>query len=378
MCANLDSWLAAEDPAEAEACARRLLGVPGPGHRARLLAAADVHPHKFGLTLLTAWQARGDALEKDQAARVRGAAERQSRQAALARELCRAVPGVWRLKGPSTSRLYPTGVLRHEYDIDLCAPGEPELWAVARLLAGRGWVPRAVWMRAGRDGRDRQTGVVLQSAAHEADIVEVTTDPLEGDHWRVDSRPLDLAGTDSASLAFLLLVEEGSARPYGVRDVYDGALLLGELARTGRGGCAGELLAAAGLGAQWARLRRGLLRSGLVADPYELVPPTGRRAPAVRSLRRPVRSGLLLLGHLVRRHQWAPGVGLLTRAQAVLGAERCYRSRVALHGVRVGGTGHPGGTAALRFAGPLGMLTTPVGDFALSIGGDVLEEWLDR
>lgn len=370
----------AADPAEVEAGARRLLGLPGTGQRARLLAAADLWPHKFGVSLLSCWQARGEALEPAQAALVRAAADRARRHQALAVELCAAVPGLWRLKGPATSRLYPAGVLRQERDVDLGTPGEGELWDAVRLLSDRGWTVDAVWLRAGRGARDRQVGAALRSPATEPDLLEVTTDPLEGDHWRVDSRPLDLAGTDSASLAFLLLVEEGTARPYGVRDVYDAVVLLRELAATGRGPVAADLLAAAGLGRHWQRLRRGVQRSGLVPDPDEVLPPpTGPRAPAVRSLRRPVRSGILLAGYLLRRYEWAPAGELLTRAQAVLGARRCYRSRIALNGVRVGEPADPGSrTAALRFDGPLGLLATPVGDFALSIGGDVLAEWLER
>ncbi|MFL6129078.1 MAG: hypothetical protein ACJ73E_08425 [Mycobacteriales bacterium] len=376
MTSNQRPWTAPGDATEVEACARALLGGGTP--RPRLLAAAALWPHKFHVSLLSSWQARGETLDPAQAALVRAAAQRSRRHQALAVELCAAVPGLWRLKGPATGRLYPAGVLRSERDVDLGAPGEGELWDAVRLLAGRGWTVDAVWLRAGRDGRDRQVAATLRSPGPEPDLVEVTTDPLEGDHWRVDSRPLELAGTDSASLAFLLLVEEGTARPYGVRDVYDAVLLLRQLARTGRGGRAAELLAAAGLGRQWARLRRGVLRSGLVGDPYGLVQPTDRRAPAVRSLRRPVRSGLLLAGYLLRRYEWTPAAGLLTRAQAVLGAGRCYRSRIALNGVQVGPpTGPAARSAALRFAGPLGLLVTPVGDFALSIGGDVLAEWLE-
>jgi hypothetical protein len=380
-----------------EACARQLLGLPGAGHRSRLLAAADLWPHKFGVSLLSGWQVRGEALDPAQAALVQAAADRHRRHHALAIELCAAVPGLWRLKGPATSRLYPPGVLRRESDVDLCAPAEDELWAAARLLVDAGWIVETVWVRAGRVGRDRQFTVMLRSAAAEPDLVEITTDPLEGEHWRVDSRPLDLADADSASLALLLLVEEGTARPYGVRDSYDAVLLLRELAATGRGPVASDLLAAAGLGRHWARLRRGVQRSGLLRDPDAVVRPReAPPAPAVRSLRRPVWFGVLAAGYLLRRYEWAPARELLTRAQAVLGARRCYRARIGLFGAQLDAdpdstagptrpdAGGRDGTAAaradrarLRFTGPLGLLGTPVGDFALSIGGDIPAEWLE-
>ncbi|HEY1570373.1 MAG TPA: hypothetical protein VGG05_03455 [Pseudonocardiaceae bacterium] len=348
---------------------------------ADLTDLAATWPNKFLPTLLSA-RAAVAPLAADESAALDRSRHRIGRSDRMLRSICAAHPSVWALKGGATRMLYPAHLVRQQDDLDLVADDVATLWDVTASLLAADWEVDAVWARRSPRRSGPEITVVLTQDRGDPmpDRIEVTTDPLEGDHWSVASRRLDLTATDSASLALLLLVEEGVGRPFGARDLLDAALLLDHLADRSAADAVIDLVERHGVAVEWNRLAEALranpaVRRASVPEPRAVHRPGTR--PSVRSARHPVWWCALRAAKRIRDREGVAPLAdrLLTRLQGTLGARRVYESGLAMFGIPMPDE-QPVAQQRFEFAGPLGMLSTPAGRFVLSAGGGVPESWL--
>jgi hypothetical protein len=337
----------------------------------------------FAATLFSAWQAEGVVLDPGIRHDLELASARNDLYRTVAAELTRQVPTLVPLKGLEVAERYPAGIVRAMNDVDLVAPGEPELWRAVALLLGAGWeLHTATFLRIGRTlhvmaslRRDHESPFALPYG------VEVATYTALGDLGGVP--PLVALPPEWRSPAVkntLMLLFERFEQPYRARDLVDACVLLSPATDDDRTHLAAAVTRL-GLHPEYAELARLVARTTLPALPA-LPGTSGRRART--RLRRLVRVGGQLrrpvvgtARHLQRRtiagdsrwfehRPWAE----LQRRLAVPSA---VRGGLLAFGFPLAGTPARGNSAVIHQRSGMCWADTPVGRFLLTIGDDVEE-----
>lgn len=374
----------------------------------KLLAAARLPRHKLDVTLLSAWESAGHSLSPDQRAELAAHRDRLRRYRATLSMISSAAPHVRVVKGWEIGDRYPPGLIRAAGDLDVvCAPGE--LWQAARALRDGGWEVGAFTLfpaALGRGpGRAATTGTATGAGTDQAVtgwchvLVELTQPSDSGyidEPYGVELRTADVATSirmpamrlDGAPLrpaaaSVLALVAERWERPFRSRDVYDLAVLAGQLDDADAAALTGGLTTAM-LWPQMRELSALLRRSGLDS---ELDQPGSRRATwQARTARlsqsallwsHPLRVAGLLATSTVDADRGALADRLAHAVHRRIGAWRLLRLGLPLFAVPLPDAKPETGPMTLHRQGPHLVARTPVGSF-LMVAGSCPQAWLDE
>ncbi len=325
----------------------------------RLVQKARVSHTMLAALVLSVAESDGHRLGTGAADEVRRARGRADQYRRIAAELDE--PGVRTVKGLSIARHYPAGLVRPSVDLDLIVPDEDQLWRLAARL------------RASRDVQEITVTVLLHAGARQLAVgfkwpgedplldpdhcVELGTLAYEGDLDTVPPRPG--FPEEQVLIDLLALAEEGFQRPFGVKDVLDLAVLVGE----------GKVdLSAAAHAATEFRLAPELCEACLLAA-AQLGDPTFDRL-----------AGMLAVPAAREREHRRPGlVGDMLRRQIreLLGADSAPGAPM-LGGVPLPPTtADPPAKATYRGITGGVVLSCPLGDFLLTNQQLVSEELYD-
>jgi len=345
-----------------------------------LLAVLRAEQERFVPTWLSAWATR-EELPAPLAAELAAARERTERIRRLGEQVLAAVPQARAIKGLAVSDLYPAGLARLMSDLDLVVPDAAAVWRVAEAAAtGTGAVVRAVSTfpvpEPGRRGLMVGMRLPRRSSLEHALLLDISTHVLVGNGTTVPARTwIGRPGELELAAHLLLIAAKPLERPYGLKQLLDGAVLAGALGPAGTAR-ARELAARLRVLPELRALFELAARHGLPVP----VPPVGagaarlariRRAArfAAASRRRPLRASLQLLQHtelndpeLTRglRRAWRAA----DRRLPVLSPAREEMYRFGLPVTVRGATDRP-------------VLRTPFGDYLLVTSAEVTEDWLD-
>jgi hypothetical protein len=370
-------------------------GAVGVADDESLLRAARESAHKLGVTVLSAWEAAGRQLlpeHQSELADNRRRIDRYSKAWSLVSSLA---PDARIVKGPVIGAHYPAGLLRAAGDLDVICP-EEQLWPAVKALVAEGWQvgaltilnPRTVSLDPGQraqagpvasielnqptdsDAIDEAYGVELRS-------VDVATS-LRLPAWRLTGPPMP-----QVAASVLALVAERWERPFRSRDIYDLAMLAGQLGEEDRA----SLLAAMNATGLWPELREltGLLRRWRPQQAPDL--PGSRivaaRARGVRLARSAVQwlHPLRVIGYLsmmtVDKDRGPIADKMATAVHQRIGTARLLKLGQPLFAVPLSSTvASKGGMLLVRCGAHL-VAVTPIGSFLL-VSGACQEIWLDE
>jgi len=378
-------------------------GVPADASDEALLTASRAARHKLHITVLSAREAAGQQLPPDQQAELAAYRDRLERYREAWSVVRDVAPHAQVVKGWTIGEHYPPGMLRAAGDLDVvCPPGE--LWRAAAALIGRGWETEALtlfpasagsapdvsdWCHvlmevsrpAGSDYIDEPYGVELRTA----DVATSLRVPAR----RLHGPPLPLAAANVLALA-----AERWERPFRTRDVYDLAILTGQLDQAGLDALDGALTTTM----LWPEMRElaGLLRrSGIGPAPRQ--PGDSRAAWRARAARlrrsaalwaHPLRAAGLLATSTVDTDRGARADRVAHAVQRRIGAWRLLQLGLPLFAVPLPAgapparpadagapdTGAPAGLVLER-RDPHLIARTPIGSF-LMVAGSCPEAWL--
>jgi|HubBroStandDraft_1064217.scaffolds.fasta_scaffold02637_2 hypothetical protein len=376
-------------------------GVSPGADEEELLRAARTARHKLHVTVLSARESAGQPLTTEQQAELAAYRDRLKQYQAAWSIISDAAPHAQVVKGWTIGDHYPPGMLRAAGDLDVvCPPGE--LWQAALALIGHGWELEAFTLFPSGPGADldvRQWCHVLIEVSRPGDSdcieepygVELRTADV-ATSIRVPARRLAGAPLPPAAANVIALAAERWERPFRTRDIYDLAILAGQLDRAGLDALSGALTVTM-LWPQLRELSRLLRRSGLGRLPDQ---PGSRRA-AWRTRAARLRRSAVLWGHPLR------AAGLL--ATATVDADRGAGADRLAHAVqrrikpwrllRLGlplfavplpavplpaappEAGAGAGELKLELRGAHLVARTPVGSFLL-VAGSCPADWLEE
>ncbi|HEX9624761.1 MAG TPA: hypothetical protein VF979_10315 [Streptosporangiaceae bacterium] len=382
-----------------------------------MLAAARSAKHKLHITVLSARESAGQSLSPEQQAELAAYRHRLEQYRAAWSIVADAAPHAQVVKGWTIGDHYPPGLLRSAGDLDVvCPPGE--LWGAARALIDRGWELEAMTIfpsgpasapscsapsrSAPSDVSDRCHVLMAVTRPSDCDLIEDAYD-VElrtadvATSIRVPARALNGNSLSPAAANVLALAAERWERPFRSRDVYDLAILAGQLDRAGLDSLGGALTATM-LWPQMRELSRLLRRSGLAAEPAQ----PGRRREAWRAraarLRRssalwsnPLRVAGLASISTTDADRGALADRLAHAVQRRIGSWRLLRLGLPLFAVPltsvpvpvpVPGPGPADSRAdvdglKLERRGPHLIARTPIGSFLL-VAGSCPQAWLEE
>lgn len=369
-------------------------GVPADADDEELLRASGAARHKLHITVLSAREASGQPLRPEQQAELAAYRARVEQYRMAWEIVSKQAPGAQVVKGWAIGDHYPRGWLRSAGDVDVVCPAG-ELWQAARALVDDGWEVEAFTLCPGGTGAALNVSDwchVLIEVRKPSDSeyidepygVELRTADV-ATSIRVRAKRLDGPALPPAVASVLALAAERWERPFRTRDLYDLAILTGQLDRTGLDELAGALTATM-LWPQFRELSRLLRRSGLALGPDQ----PGSAAAAWRA--RMTRFGqaiaqwsnpLLVAGFLanstVDNDLGALADRLAHAFQRRIGAWRLLRLGLPLFAVPLPATAAVAGQApaglTLERIDPHLIAHTPIGSFLL-VAGSCPDAWL--
>ncbi|MFC4128083.1 nucleotidyltransferase family protein [Nocardia rhizosphaerae] len=353
-------------------------------------------------TLVSAWLAGGNRVSEPYATELQLHRERVDRYQAVLDELRDVEPRTVCLKGLSAALWYPDELVRDMADLDLVLPDVSAIWRCGRRLAESGWVPGGirVWHVG---GRMELTLVMRRPAVHPdltyPDEVDLSTISYEGDRVTMPPRHRVWPADPTLTLAdcVMCLLEELRDRRIRMRDVFDLAVFVGRIRPV-------DTREIVDLVVEYRALAplRSLIAAASIHLPSAVpwlseVYALARQRSRLPHMpwwvtRAPVTSILAVAAEVSRRRSGIHAElaeRLLIGAQRGFGADRLIAMGAALVGMPVSESGSRGGQlyrhgrqlldeAELVTDGARAHLSTPVGQFVLTLGGSVCEEWLDE
>jgi hypothetical protein len=352
---------------------------------------------QLAATIYSAWREEGMALNPALAWELEVQTERNAFYRDLQRRLQRLHPSAVPMKGLEVADLYPPGLVRYMNDLDYLVD-EPTLWRIARMLMDEDWrLHTASFLRI-----DGDLHLVLSLWFPQRDpwalphFVELTTFAAFGDLAGVAPRvALPATCGRPAVKNLVMLLYERLEQPYRARDLVDGTvefqaadeatlatlwLVVDELALWPECLELLDLLAAAGLPGPSPPPRRMRRRLSTRA---------GRLSTRAARFRRPVDGALQhLQHHLIKDRLGRFERRIWSVAQHRVPVGRALDAGLVAFGLPLDdqvatgagdrGVGRPGppgdGIAVLRQEGDAVWALTPVGQFLLVPGEEVLEE----
>ena len=387
-------------------------GVPADADDAAVLSAARAAKHKLHVTVLSAQESAGRSLSDQQKAELAAYQHRVEQYRAAWSIIGETAPNARVVKGWTIGDHYPPGMLRSAGDLDVvCPPGE--IWQAARALIDNGWEMEAITLFPAGPGADLDVSRwchVLMDAVKPSDS-DFIDEPYEVElrtadvatSIRVPARRIGDAPLPPATASVLALAAERWERPFRTRDIYDLAILTGQLDRAGLEAL-NEALTATMLWPQMRELSKLLRRSGLARPPDQ--PDSGLAAWRSRAARlrrsitlwsHPLRVAGLLVTGTVDADRGALADRLAHAVQRRIGTWRLLRLGLPLFAVPLPAEpgplpaepgplpAEPGPAAAgagatglkLERRGPHLVALTPVGSFLL-VAGSCPEGWLEE
>jgi hypothetical protein len=361
-----------------------------------LLSASRTALHKLHVTVLSARESAGQRLQPEQQAELAAYRDRLKRYQAAWSIVSLAAPHAQVVKGWTIGDHYPPGLLRGAGDLDvICPPGE--LWQAALALIGQGWETEALTLFPSGPGSGRDVGEwchVLMEVTRPRDCdyiedpygVELRTADV-ATNIRVAARRLNGTPLPAAAANVLALAAERWERPFRTRDIYDLAILTGQLDRAGLDAL-NDALTTTMLWPQMRELSGLLHRSGLGQAPSQ--PGSLRAAWRARAARQrraaalwahPLRAAALLATSTVDTDRGALADRLAHAVQRRIGSWRLLRLGLPLFAVPLPAVAPDAGAAAegliLERRGAHLIARTPIGSF-LMVAGSCPEAWLEE
>jgi hypothetical protein len=361
-----------------------------------LLSAARAARHKLHITVLSARESAGQRLQPDQQAELTAYRDRLERYQAAWSIVSAAAPHAQVVKGWTIGDHYPPGMLRAAGDLDVvCPPGE--LWQAALALIGQGWETEALTLFPAVPGSDLDVSewchiLLAVSRPRDCDYIEDeygvelrTADVATS--IRVPARRLNGARLPAAAANVLALAAERWERPFRTRDIYDLAILTGQLDRAGLDAL-NDALTTTMLWPQMRELSGLLRRSGLGQAPSQ--PGSLRAAWHTRAARlrrtavlwaHPLRAVGLLTASTVDTDRGALADRLAHAVQRRIGSWRLLRLGLPLFAVPLPAVAPDAETDAeglvLERRGAHLIARTPVGSFLL-VAGSCPAAWVEE
>jgi hypothetical protein len=346
------------------------------------------------VTLLSAWQARGDDLDeatgRELSARLEELAAHRLRLERYARtwESIRPVaPDAYTVKGLEIAALYPPGLVRQAGDLDVACERLEDVWRVCLLLEEQGWsVDMFTVLRV---GGGTAVMVALAFPAEHPELakpyeVEVSTLALTGNVWRPEQRSVPHAHDAPMVKNVVALLAERVERRFTTRDLLDLALLLEHLG-PGRRSVLDDGLERSGMWPEWHEAVAELAGLDLLPAGFD---PAGSAARARSTRLRRVARGAAVLANPLRAatywtqarlvderdHPVADRVSRLIGERA--GGERLLRSGFPLFGVPLDPDRRVPELRLERRGRHL-VATSPVGSFLL-VSGVADASWVEE
>ena len=358
---------------------------PEPDDLSWLLAVLRQRARGFTATFLSAYGV-GAPLPADLAAEVAVATARTALLRKVQQTLQAAVPDVVAVKGLAVADAYPEGVARRLGDLDLVTGDEAALWQVVEVGAREfGLTVRAVLTFPVPSTSMATRGLMVTLKAvprtpfEEPVALDVSTHALVGDGTGVPAWPGPRGRRPGPADHLVMIAAERLEQPFTPKDVFDAAVLAGEVADGG-----GAALAAARALAREIRLEPEFAELLELAAFHELPVPDqlrftrsevraararrGRELAAVL-VRHPLEASL----HAVQRAEVLPSRGAGPRRQLWRAADRWLSPQAPVRRALFG-FGLP---VVVDGHSDRPLLRSPAGDYLLVNGREVTDAWLD-